>query len=550
MAVQGPVNYFIKGAQRMAYPGVYKRPDQLVAEAADLAATAPETGAMQRLFGVNRDDLYNLSLTRGRGPAPSVVQPPQNARGAAAAEAIKTPQNTQRIIDILTEAGKRPELYKGMDSWYESGPLYDRLVNLVGEDKALNYFNDFNRYTGMASSNSDVLTELTRGSAANYLARQGRFGDFVKYGGKSGQPGAPADIANVPGHMVHSTAHAKPMSDYNLTGSLQMKSPKVPVYIQSSSVDEAGRSWGTPVGDAHWSRGVGLADTRNPKTIKGQPVVPGQSVSTPELNTVRQWWENNVARQVGLEAVPAQARLWGAASRATGVDTAVGKSKLELLSEQVAKRADNLGVDENAMLDYILVGGDLKALNPKNPLYKPFFAAAAAGAPIGAFADVNEENRIMAQSLPGLLKQGGSKSLSAKEQADLVTGNVRESEMGKLVNKILIDNYDPSPDVGSIKGVANNPVSQGAASLGMTLQGVGKNMQDAGPLGWMAGTAIEDLGNISQRAGYGESKITDPGMAVLDLMALNPSLYLSRGMANAMKDKDRNSMLMRQVFGD
>lgn len=140
--------------------------------------------------------------------------------------------------------------------------------------------------------------------------------------------------------------------------------------------------------------------------------------------------------------------------------------------------------------------------------------------------------------------------MTPQEQAARVIKPNEESDMAKLVNKTLMESYDPSPDVGSIKGVANNPVSQGAASLGMTLQGVGKNMQDAGPLGWMAGTAVEDLGNISQRAGYGESKITDPGMAVLDLMALNPSLYLSRGVANAMKDKDRNSMLMRQIFGD
>jgi hypothetical protein len=170
---------------------------------------------------------------------------------------------------------------------------------------------------------------------------------------------------------------------------VQMSSPKVPAYIQSSLPESLGGSWGTPVGDAHWSRAVGLADTRNMKTVKGQPAIPDQSVSTPELNTLRDWWDSKVASELGILPVPAQARLWGTASKATGVETPVGQSKLELFADKIAGRARRLGVDATAMRDYVLVGGDLSKLPKGVKKYEPFFAAAAAGTPIAAFADMD-----------------------------------------------------------------------------------------------------------------------------------------------------------------
>jgi len=93
-----------------------------------------------------------------------------------------------------------------------------------------------------------------------------------------------------------------------------------------------------------------------------------------------------------------------------------------------------------------------------------------------------------------------------------------------------------------------NPVSQAAGNVGFALQGFGDRAASAGPLGWMAGTAIKDLGEISKRAAYGESKATDPAMAVLDILALTPGAYMSQGMRTAMSDKDVGSMIFRELL--
>ena len=416
-----------RAAQRIAFPRIYDDPAKLAQEAADLARTVPESDALKQLFGVNRDELYELSKSRTRG-AESVVKKPEKSRGAAAAEPIMGKKNTQRILDILEEGGKRPELYKGMDSWYETTPMYDRILDLVGPEVAPKYFKQLNAFTGMASPMSDVLTEISRGTGANWLANQGRIQDFLKYGGKADAPGRPADMAGIPGHMAHSTAQAPSMLKYlESGGNVQMNSPKVPAYIQSSLPESLGGSWGTPVGDAHWSRAIGLADTRNTKTIKGQPAVPDQSVSTPELNTLRDWWDSDVASELGILPVPAQARLWGTASKATGVQTPVGQSKLELFADKIAGRARQLGVDPSAMRDYILVGGDLTKLSKGVKKYAPFFAAAAAGTPIAAFADMDltQPDTTIMGNLPmpsmDLVRKG-----VAKEQQSQSAGNVND----------------------------------------------------------------------------------------------------------------------------
>lgn len=395
----------LRGAQRVAFPRIYEDPRKLVGEAADLAKTVPEADALKLLFGVDREDLYQLAKSRGIG-GESVVQRPVRGGGAAAAKPIMGKKNTQRILDILEEGGKRPEIYKGMDSWYEMGPLYDRIVELVGPEEAPALFKQLNALTGMASPMSDVLTELNRGTAANWLANMGRFDDFLKYGGKADKKGRPADMAGIKGHMAHSTAQAPSMQKFlESGGQVEMKSPKVPVYIQSALPESIGGSLGTPVGDAHWSRAVGLADTRNMKTVKGEPAIPDQSVSSAELNSLRDWWQKNVAGEVGLLPVPAQARLWGSASRATGVETPVGQSKLELFADKIMSRARQLGVDPTAMRDYILVGGNLDKLPKGVKKYAPFFAAAASGAPIGAFADERPETTIMGNlTMPNMSK--------------------------------------------------------------------------------------------------------------------------------------------------
>ena len=196
---------------------------------------------------------------------------------------------------------------------------------------------------------------------AYYLQNQGRFDEFVKHGGKR-DPNRPADFGEVPGHLAHKTAHALPMKNFLTHGAVTMESPKVPMYIEASGVPATGFQTRTPVGDAHWSRAVGLADTRNPKTVKGVEVVPGASVSTPEMSQLGPWWQHNIAAKLGLESVPAQARAWGAFSPQTGVTTPIGAPKLELIAKQIGLTAKRLGVTPETARDMVLTGKERMGL--------------------------------------------------------------------------------------------------------------------------------------------------------------------------------------------
>ena len=277
---------------------------------------------------------------------PSIVRLPSNPRGSQAAENIMTDRNRQRITDVLGEAMDVPELARGMVAWYNMDPAYQRLKQ-ISNDPAL-AFTRMNTFSGMASPGSDVMTELRRGSAARYLDEQGRFGDFERFGTNPNAPGAPEDMRGLPGHPYSKTAHAIPMREFSDTGEIGIKAPKVPPYIQSSVPAELGGTWTVPVGDAHWSRGVGLADTR-----RGQDYAA--SVSTPELTTLMPWW-SGISRDVGVQEVPAQALAWGAFSRATGVETPVGAPKLELLARAIVNRARELTLDPAFVRDEVLAG--------------------------------------------------------------------------------------------------------------------------------------------------------------------------------------------------
>lgn len=334
---------YVRDRQRTAFPGIYDRPDEIAAKAASRAA--PEDPALMELFGVTRDDLYQMSKTPRAG-AESIVRFPERARGSAAAENVMTDRNRQRIVDTLAEAEKYPDLYKGMDAWYNMDPALWRLREI--SDTPEQDFLRYNTFSGMASPGSDVLTETRRGTAARWLADQGRFDDFEKYGGNVRLKGAPEDMLDIPGHPYHSTSQALPMRTYNETGLIDMQSPKVPAYIQSSQPTDLGGTWGLPVGDAHWSRAVGLGDTRGGKDF-------GASVSTPELQTLRPWW-SGISSDLGIQEVPAQARAWGAFSHATGVDTPVGAPKLELLARQIVETARRRGMDPRALRDMVLTG--------------------------------------------------------------------------------------------------------------------------------------------------------------------------------------------------
>jgi hypothetical protein len=340
----------VDNPQRMAFPGIYKRPDVIAREASEMVA--PENPMLKRLFGVTRDDLYEMSKARTGNIEPVLPGAAANPKGSAAAEGVMNRRNENRLLNTLGEAEKFPDLYKGMVGWYVMDPVFRRLEALVGRDEAIKRYTRLNNLSGMASPGSDVLTEFNRGTAANWLANEGRFDDFVKYAGMpaAARVGAfPQDMKAVMGHPYHKTAQATPMQRYLASGEVEMSSPKVPMYIQASGVPETGFQTRMPVGDAHWSRAVGLGDTRTNQAF-------GASVSNPEMSQLGPWWRDRIAAKVGLDSVPAQALAWGTFAKQTGVDTPVGAPKLELLAQQIDKASKRMGVSPETARDLILTG--------------------------------------------------------------------------------------------------------------------------------------------------------------------------------------------------
>jgi hypothetical protein len=345
--------------ERIAYPDIYQNPRELVAGAAQ--RVAPEDPIMKQLFGVTRDDLWQMSQQGQRQG--NITERPFKAaaaaKGAAHAGEVMNPRNTKRLQNIIEEAQQYPDLYKGMGAWYTMDPLFKRFEQIYGPQRAIAEYNKFNALTGMASPGSEVLTEFNRGTAANWLANTGRFEDFQKFGGlaefRRGKD-FPQDMRAVIGHPYHSTAHSGPMSKYVQSGELDMGSAKVPSYIHASGVPQTGFQTQWPVGDAHWSRLVGLPDVRGATTKKGVASVPNASASVPEMTALGPWWKSDVAAPMNLEAVPAQAIVWGAGSGATGVTSPIGAPKLELLAQQINKAAKRMNVSPQTARDMIIQG--------------------------------------------------------------------------------------------------------------------------------------------------------------------------------------------------
>jgi hypothetical protein len=90
--------------------------------------------------------------------------------------------------------------------------------------------------------------------------------------------------------------------------------------------------------------------------LKGKPVIPGASVSTPEMQALAPWWQQNIAAPLGLESVPAQARAWGTFSGQTGVTTPIGAPKIELLADKIAETSRRLGISLEQARDRVLMG--------------------------------------------------------------------------------------------------------------------------------------------------------------------------------------------------
>jgi hypothetical protein len=104
-----------------------------------------------------------------------------------------------------------------------------------------------------------------------------------------------------------------------------------------------------PVGDSHWSRGVGLADVRGAKSFEG-------SAEGPEMKVLGPWYHDEIARHpdINLPSTSAQAVQWGALSKETGVDSPIGAPKLEIWADMIADAAKREGVAPKVMWERIV----------------------------------------------------------------------------------------------------------------------------------------------------------------------------------------------------
>jgi hypothetical protein len=339
----------VRNPKRNMYPGVYGDPREMVRA----VRVDPESPYLRYLFNVGRDDIAEIGqYGRRQGNTFTGDEFPfktaKNPKGSGPMQDLMVPENARRLQDLIGETMKRPELYHPMANWYVMDPAYWEIVKLVGEDAAPQIYARFNSLTGMASPSSDVLKEWNRGTGAHWLANEGRWQDFKRYGKRSGMPGQPEDMIDIQGHPHHKTAHAGPMEKYLERGEVDMGSAKVPTYLEASGVPETGFQTRWSVGDAHLARIAGMADVRG--------VASGKSASVPEMVDFAPWFREEVAKPMRIESVPGQGTVWGAGSGATGVESPLGAGKLELLAMSMGKRAEREGIDAKHVRDAVLLG--------------------------------------------------------------------------------------------------------------------------------------------------------------------------------------------------
>jgi hypothetical protein len=103
--------------------------------------------------------------------------------------------------------------------------------------------------------------------------------------------------------------------------------------------------------------------------VKGVTGPNAASVSTAELQELAPWWREQVAAQAGLQAVPGQATAWGLFAPQTGVETAVGAPKLEIISDLIAEAAAERRIKPADLRDMYLLGeADLNTMARVNAL--------------------------------------------------------------------------------------------------------------------------------------------------------------------------------------
>jgi hypothetical protein len=250
-----------------------------------------------------------------------------------------------------------------MVPWYVMDPAYQRMVQLVGPERAAKEYRDFNMSMTPFSAGSPVPLEINRGTAARMMWNRGEYPAFKQYGGLAGDkrgPDFPPELKDVKGVMGHLNM-ANPVESYMTTGKhgYGTDSVKINLYSGASGVPETGFQTRWAVPDAHFTRATGLPDVR---TNMGFNDYMGGT----EYRPIGPWYREKVATPLGIEAVPAQALMWGTYGPQTGVKTAIGAGKLELLSQAIWERAQRLGVDPQWLRDKVLTGEQHSELEDDN----------------------------------------------------------------------------------------------------------------------------------------------------------------------------------------
>ena len=101
-----------------------------------------------------------------------------------------------------------------------------------------------------------------------------------------------------------------------------------------------------------YARALGVSDVRAGHGHQN----PGVSMRIPEYAQIGPWFRESIAEPLGIEAVPAQGRMWGLFAPQTGVDSPVGAPKLELLAQRIWDRAQQLGMPPDLLRDQVLTG--------------------------------------------------------------------------------------------------------------------------------------------------------------------------------------------------
>ena len=336
---------FRGGREREPKWDIYDDPVTIAREAEGNVA---DEHPLMRELGTSREELAAIALERFTDPdafTPGGVK--LGGKGAKAANRITTPSNTDRLIEQLAAFQKyAPRMTEGMAGWYIFDPLVENLARRHGPEEARRAFTETNSFTAPHSAGSPVDWEIQRGMAARDLFNAGRFDEWVHGGGKD-----PSTIGlasqGVKGHLA-TGSQTQALMRYLETGDWGFGAPKVHSYLQAADPYNPQSAWA--VGDAHFGRAKGLGDVRTNQDF-------GASLTAPEMAVIGPWFRE-IAGEVGMPAVPAQATNWGGFAKRTGVKSAVGAPKLEFFLDEAQKLMQRDGISFEEAIDRVFgVGG-------------------------------------------------------------------------------------------------------------------------------------------------------------------------------------------------